>query len=202
VASSRGGPRKIRLDGGNRRNGCRSFQRRQRSWLNLVKIFLLDRSSEQITSIQLGSASGVGVPGDRLDPDGPSVRRSILCTIRPVCQASADYCLERAKLARRDELRAVEDLSLKPGEGQNSPAISPMPAKHELPFPKRAAWLQARLAERSWNRNDPLRQRGPDPKTIDRILASKAVREDVLEKLATALSKKFTKVSVLDIPQD
>jgi hypothetical protein len=122
-----------------------------------------------------------------------------------VCQASADYCLERAKLARRDELTAIEDLSLTPGEGQNSPAIFPtilVAAKPELPFPKRAAWLRARLAERSWNRNDPLRQRGPDPKTIDRILASKAVREDVLEKLATALSKKFTKVSVLDIPQD
>jgi hypothetical protein len=174
-------------------------------WLDLVKTFLLDRGSEQITCIQVGSASGVGNRGDRLDPDGPAVRGWVLCTIRPVCQASADYCLERAKLARRDELTPIEDLSPTPEAAPEQSPISrtiSVGAQAELRFPKRSEWLRARLAERSWNRNDPLRHRGPDPKTIDRILAGKAVREDVLEKLANALSKKFTKVTVLDIPQD
>jgi hypothetical protein len=69
-------------------------------------------------------------------------------------------------------------------------------------FPKRAAWLLKRLAERAWNRNDPLRHRGPDPKTIDRILRGETVREDILEKLARALSQKGEVVGLLDIPRN
>ncbi len=69
-------------------------------------------------------------------------------------------------------------------------------------YPRRAAWLRVRLRERAWNRNDPLRQRGPDPKTIDKILAGSAVRVDVLEKLANALSTKRATVDLLEIPQD
>jgi hypothetical protein len=163
-------------------------------WIDLVKTFLVNRGSEQITCIQLGSASGVGIRGDRIDPDGPDVRIRILCTIRPVSQASADYCLERAHLARRDEMAPMEHLSPIAGAASEEPPISPtisIGAKGESRFPKRSAWLRARLTERSWNRNDPLRQRGPDPKTIDSILAGKAVRVDVLEKLARALSAKF-----------
>src|SRR2546425_952501 len=82
----------------------------------------------------------------------------------------ADYCLERAKLARRDELTPIEDLSPTPGAAPEQSPISrtiSVGAQAGLRFPKRSAWLRARLAERSWNRNDPLRQRGPDPKTID-----------------------------------
>ena len=74
--------------------------------------------------------------------------------------------------------------------------------KVEPDFPKRAAWLRDRLAERAWNRNDPLRYRGPDPKTVDKILRGEAVREDVLEKLATALSKKGEVVNLLNIPRN
>jgi hypothetical protein len=69
-------------------------------------------------------------------------------------------------------------------------------------FPKRAAWLRDRLTERAWNRNDPLRFRGPDPKTVDKILRGEAVREDVLEKLATAFSQKGEIVNLLNIPRD
>ena len=69
-------------------------------------------------------------------------------------------------------------------------------------FPRRAAWLQERFDQRAWNRNDPRRQRGPDPKTVDKILRGEAVREDVLEKLANALSRKHAKVQLLDIPKD
>ena len=156
-------------------------------WLDLVKTFLLDRSSEQITCIQVGSASGVGNRGDRLDPDGPAVRGWVLCTIRPVCQASADYCLERAKLARRDELTPIEDLSPTPEAAPEQSPISrtiSVGAQAELRFPKRSAWLRARLIERSRNRNDPPAT-GPDPKTIDRIPAVKRCEKDALEKLAT-----------------
>ncbi len=69
-------------------------------------------------------------------------------------------------------------------------------------FPKRASWLKERLRERSWNKHDLARQRGPDHKTTQKVLGGLSVREDVLEKLATALSRKVTKVAVLDIPQD
>jgi hypothetical protein len=41
----------------------------------------------------------------------------------------------------------------------------------------------------------------PSAKTIDKILAGGAVREDVQEKLANALSTKYAKVNLLDIPQ-
>ena len=71
-----------------------------------------------------------------------------------------------------------------------------------LDFPNRAAWLRERLAERAWNRNDPLKHRGPDPKTIDKILRGETVREDVLEKLATSLSQKGKAVDLLNIPRN
>jgi hypothetical protein len=80
-------------------------------------------------------------------------------------------------------------------KGANRPKAEPV-------FPKRAAWLLDRLAERAWNRNDPLRFRGPDPKTVDKILRGEAVREDVLEKLATALSQKGGVVNLLKIPRN
>jgi hypothetical protein len=75
-------------------------------------------------------------------------------------------------------------------------------AKAVSQHPKRAAWLSERLQERSWNKHDPLRQGGPDPKTVQKILNGFAVRPDVLEKLAKALGQKHSKVNVLDIPQD
>jgi hypothetical protein len=173
-------------------------------WLDLVKAFLLDRSSEHITCIQLGSASGIGVSGDSLQPDDPAVRRVMLCTIRPVCQASGDYCLELAKVARRAESSIAGGLA-SPDEGSRKVSTAgriPDTFEADAPFLRRAAWLQTRLLERSWNKHDPKRQRGPDPKTIDRILLGKAVREDVLEKLAKCLSTKCGKVTTLDIPQD
>lgn len=74
-------------------------------------------------------------------------------------------------------------------------------------FPNRASWLRERLRERSWNKHDLSRQRGPDCKTVQKILDGQRVREDVLEKLATALSKapdskRLPKVTLLDIPEN
>ena len=76
-----------------------------------------------------------------------------------------------------------------------------------LQFPNRASWLKDRLQERSWNKHDVSRQGGPDRKTVQKILDSQQIREDVLEKLATALSKapaskKLPNVTVLDVPRD
>ena len=69
-------------------------------------------------------------------------------------------------------------------------------------FPKRADWLQTRLKERAWDENDVQRQGGPDRKTVQKILRGEEVREEVLEKLARALSAKKNKVDLLDIPSD
>jgi len=75
-------------------------------------------------------------------------------------------------------------------------------AKIEATFPARASWLKDRLLERGWSNSDPSEYQGPDRKTVQKILRGEAVRNDVLQKLADALSQKHSKVNVLDIPQD
>ena len=77
---------------------------------------------------------------------------------------------------------------------------------HEPRFPDRAAWLNERLRERSWNKHDVSRQGGPDRKTVQKILDGEHVREDVLERVAAALSKaprskNLPPITMLDIPQ-
>lgn len=72
----------------------------------------------------------------------------------------------------------------------------------EADFPKRADWLRARLKERNWRQSDINRHSGPDRKTVRRILNGEAVREDVLDRLARALSGKFHAVDVTDIPSE
>lgn len=72
----------------------------------------------------------------------------------------------------------------------------------EPPFPKRASWLRDKLRERSWNKHDLARQGGPDHKTVQKVLNGFPVREDVLQRIADALSKRTSAVTVLHIPQD
>jgi len=72
----------------------------------------------------------------------------------------------------------------------------------DVQFPNRASWLAERLYERSWNKHDVWRRSGPDHKTIQKILDGERVREDVLEKLAKALSQKGRTVEVTEIPRD
>ena len=67
-------------------------------------------------------------------------------------------------------------------------------------FPARAQWLKDQLAKRGWNKHDLARNRGPDVKTTQQVLDGFGVREDVLEKTATALSAKRGKVELTDIP--
>lgn len=69
-------------------------------------------------------------------------------------------------------------------------------------FPNRASWLRVRMLERGWSNADASKFGGPDRKTIEKIVRGEAVRNDVLEKLADALSKRHAKVSVVDVPQD
>lgn len=68
-------------------------------------------------------------------------------------------------------------------------------------FPNRASWLKDRLRERSWSKHDLSRERGPAHKTVQKVLDGLPVREDILQKIAEALSKRGA-VTVLDIPQD
>ncbi len=74
-------------------------------------------------------------------------------------------------------------------------------------FQRRAAWLATRLRERSWNKHDVERNNGPSHKTVQKILNGAHVREDVLKKLADALSAapillKLPSINLLDIPTD
>lgn len=85
--------------------------------------------------------------------------------------------------------------------GDRGEHIGERPQKAGPDLQKRAAWLRKRLAERAWNKHDLFRQGGPDHKSVQKILDGRKVREDVLEKVADALSKKHSKVTVLDIPQ-
>ena len=78
--------------------------------------------------------------------------------------------------------------------------------KVKFAFPARGAWLRARLTERAWDKHAVYRQGGPHYKTVQKILDGKSVQEDVLGKLATALSKapaskKLPAVKLLDIPR-
>jgi hypothetical protein len=69
-------------------------------------------------------------------------------------------------------------------------------------FPKRAEWLKRELAARGWTAEDVPKWRGPDAKTVRKILRGMSVREDVLSRLATALSgsTKFRPVRTEEIP--
>jgi hypothetical protein len=74
-------------------------------------------------------------------------------------------------------------------------------------FPNRASWLAKRLQERSWNKHDVERKNGPRHKTVQKILNGQHVREDVLKKLAEALSAappslKLPPIDLLGIPPD
>jgi hypothetical protein len=118
-------------------------------------------------------------------------------------QAVNHFWEKRCALNSVDSVRDSE-------EGKDIPAQSTLEKSRDsrasnqiqAEFPKRAAWLKDRLAERAWNRNDLVRHSGPDRKTVDKILHGVGVREDVLDKLARALSKKCGEISILDIPSD
>lgn len=85
---------------------------------------------------------------------------------------------------------------------EGSPAEVSKDAPTAERYPNRAKWLDAQLVQRAWSKNDLAQYGGPDRKTVQKILDGEPVREDMLEKLADALSQKFGKVSVTEIPRD
>jgi hypothetical protein len=95
---------------------------------------------------------------------------------------------------------------LRPAAPAPGPApIDPSPeagTSAAVEFPKRAQWLADRLLERSWNKHDLAAHRGPDQKTIQKVLDGKSVRPDALEKIARGLTAKLVEVKVLEIPRD
>lgn len=80
-------------------------------WLDLLKVWLVETASDFINCCQIESAGGVKVriPAEaktiyhpqwpKISPDDPRSKRYTLCTIRAVCEASANYCLELASLS-------------------------------------------------------------------------------------------------------
>jgi hypothetical protein len=115
------------------------------------------------------------------------------------------------ELAERQMLGVDHDI---PSTQEPRPESPKAPEKRDgikegptLAFPKRASWLKARLRERSWNKHDVGRHNGPDHKTVQKVLDGRHVREDVLLKLADALSAapgslKLPSVKPSDIPED
>jgi hypothetical protein len=59
-------------------------------------------------------------------------------------------------------------------------------------FPNRAAWFNARLAEREWSKHELQRHGGPEHRTIQKILDGLPVQEDVIRKAVNALRAKPT----------
>jgi hypothetical protein len=184
----------------------------------------LNPQSTQPVELWLSAIKGEGPQIEMLGPSVSMFQESGY--IRRLCQASTDLCnaLESRALAAERAgdfaLSQKSDLpTCRPGpqstdHGQSPDALvesqlpSAVPASNRgnqsaaRPFSHRANWFSERLKERAWNRNDPARHNGPDPKTIDRILKGSPVRPDVLERLANALSAKGAKVTLLDIPDD
>ena len=122
----------------------------------------------------------------------------------------AAFCLKNSEswvdLQKALMERAEEDESLGPRDAAPDKAetVQVIEEEGEERFPERANWLRRQLAARHWGAEHVIRHNGPDRKTLNKILAGKPVREDVLARLAAALSasKKAPQVSVADIPNN
>src|ERR1035441_2283414 len=140
-----------------------------------------------------------------VDPGGTTVAHIYSGSIVGVAHASVDLCKLLESLALETErMHQIHDEAQTQIDSQKvrssmEPPEAGRPA--EAQFPARATWLEQRLIERGWDHNDPPRFNGPDRKTVLKIIAGGDVREDVLEKLARALSAKFGKVNLLEIPR-
>jgi len=125
-----------------------------------------------------------------------------------VAETDTAAIIARSKVlfAQAEEVLAKFDApcaSIVPLQAMQSQSQPPQTIQ-ETRFQKRAEWTRTRLRERGWDHNDPFRFGGPDRKTILKILSGKAVKEETLDRLVTALnkSKKAPGVKLLDIPND
>lgn len=86
-------------------------------WLDLLKIWLLETCSDFIECSHVVSAGGIEarIPAaaksiyhpkwPKIYADDRRLKQYTLCTIRSVCEASADYCLELARSSLRPRTR-------------------------------------------------------------------------------------------------
>ena len=103
-------------------------------WLNLVKDYLLSRNSKNIHRHPVASATGLPAkPASLHDSDAhvlpwsrddPRIKHGEAYRITGVYQTSADYCLERAKRAKVDQMMPIGDFG-----PASVHAVSP-PTKH------------------------------------------------------------------------
>jgi hypothetical protein len=152
--------------------------------------------------------------GIEQNADGSEGAHHYTASIPRVCEASAILCreLERRALEAdyQEKQRNILKSPLLPrattGKVIGGEGASKTNKTIEAKFPDRAVWLSQRLAERSWNKHDVYRKGGPDHKSVQKVLDGRGVREDLLERLARALSQtplsmKLSAVNLLDIPQ-
>jgi hypothetical protein len=123
--------------------------------------------------------------------------------IYPMCMASAEVCYIYETRAIAEALQR----SSAPGQSvrRQSDRGGGKKQTAKPTYPNRAAFVDACLRKRGWNKYDPARHHHegrPDPKTVQKILDGCHVREDVLTKLAEALSTRRSKVNPEDIPND
>jgi hypothetical protein len=98
--------------------------------------------------------------------------------------ASALTAEALAHTARRMTAEATARIA---GRGQPGAVAVSRP-----PFPNRAAWLKARLAEREWNEHNLQAAGGPEHRTTLKILKGLHVQDGVLRKVILGLQSKMT----------
>lgn len=125
-----------------------------------------------------------------------------------LAQIRIELALEDAAAAAGLQLSiaggAKAQRQIRPRSSDTKPAVRSYPpaAVHvPAPFPIRATWLADRLYERGWDKHELQRHRGPDHKTTQKVLDGLAVGTSVLEKIAAALSMKFGKLTMENIPK-
>ncbi len=118
-------------------------------WLKLLKEHLLGYKSRNITIgrvDRLVRPTGAGPTPPGINWADPMVEHGEIYTIRPLCQASADYCLERARQARSEERTAkASAVIVGPKANHLGQTVSPqLPRKRGRPGisleVKRHAW--------------------------------------------------------------
>jgi hypothetical protein len=152
----------------------------------------------------------------------PGTNTAVRNVLESALRAEKTYWMgrfyQRGAVHRNEDADAahtpVPEVAAEPG-APIAPAAAPeeiTPAPAALPeavtrHPRRAVWLREQLSIREWdkhewNKHDLRAHGGPDRASTQKILDGLPVREDVLEKVARALSAQGPKVTLRDIPRD
>ncbi|HUE02572.1 MAG TPA: helix-turn-helix transcriptional regulator [Bryobacteraceae bacterium] len=139
-------------------------------WLDLVKAWLLQTSSELIDCIHATSAGGIEaqIPAaakniyhhnwPKILPDDQRMRRYTLCTINSICEASADYCLELARSSFQSRRR--QKSAKAPLQGESSKHLAAERAE------RRQAVVDPILARKHWTRGQLATEAGVGKATV------------------------------------